>query len=76
VTELVAFFETVGTASAGGEHFFAFKRTAYGIIRVRMSADRMLVYTDSGKPDMKEAYVFEWKNGKVVCQPDSKVIKG
>lgn len=76
VTELVAFFETVGTASAGGEHFFAFKRTAYGIIRVRMSEDRMLVYTDSGKPDMKEAYVFEWRNGQVVRQPDSKVIKG
>jgi hypothetical protein len=36
----------------------------------------MLVYTDSGKPDMKEAYAFEWRNGKVVRQPDSKVIKG
>jgi beta-lactamase superfamily II metal-dependent hydrolase len=76
VTELVAFFETVGVATAGAEHFFAHKRTAYGIVRVRMSEDRMLVYTDSGKPEMKEVYVFEWRNGQVVRLPDSKVIKG
>ena len=77
VTELVAFFESVGEmpGERGDEHFFGFRRAAFGIVRVRMSEDRLLVYTDSGKPDMKEAYVFEWQNGEPVRLPDSAVIK-
>ncbi|HET8758946.1 MAG TPA: MBL fold metallo-hydrolase [Solirubrobacteraceae bacterium] len=77
VTELVAFFESIGDTQRedGDEHFFGFRRAAYGIVRVRMSQDRMLVYTDSGKPEMKEAYVFAWRDGKAVRMPDSAVIK-
>jgi hypothetical protein len=77
VTELVAFFESVGESTRQGddEHFFGFRRAAFGIVRVRMSEDRMLVYTDSGKPDMKEAYVFAWENGEAVRLPDRAVIK-
>jgi hypothetical protein len=76
VTELVAFFESVGesTRQSDDEHFFGFRRAAFGIVRIRMSEDRLLVYTDSGKPNMKEAYVFEWRDGKAVRLPDSAVI--
>jgi beta-lactamase superfamily II metal-dependent hydrolase len=43
--------------------FYAFSRTAFGIVKVRCSPDRLLVYTNSGQSDMKEAYAFEWKDG-------------
>ena len=61
VTELVAFFETVGwsTPLEGGSSFFAFRRSAFGIVRVRTDGQRLLVYTDSGKRDLKEAYAFD-----------------
>jgi hypothetical protein len=77
VTELVAFFESLGEnpQPAGDEHVFTFRRTAYGIVRVRMSEDRLLVYTDSGKPDMKEPYVFVWEDGEVVRRDDA-LIRG
>lgn len=78
VTELVAFFKSVREdpdRAAHDEHIYTFRRTAYGIVRVRMSRDRLLVYTDSGKPDMKEAYVFEWRDGEVVRLPEDDVIK-
>lgn len=65
VTELVAFFNVEGWArltdaarSAGRGEFFAFSRTAYGIVKTRTDGPRMLVYTDSGKADLKEAYCF------------------
>ena len=75
VTELVAFFESLGGTDRGDEHFWGFRRTSFGIVRVRMSEDRMLVYTDSGKPEMKEAYVFEWENGVAVRRGEGAVIK-
>jgi beta-lactamase superfamily II metal-dependent hydrolase len=43
--------------------FFAFDRTAFGIVMVRCSRERLLVYTNSGKTAMKEAYAFEWRDG-------------
>lgn len=61
VTELVAFFETVGwarPAEDSGESFFAFRRTAYGQVRLRTDGKRLLVYTNSGQSDMKEDYAF------------------
>lgn len=70
VTELVAFFETVGWArpsERSGEKdkatkdegsFFAFRRTAYGQVRLRTDGNRLLVYTNSGQKDMKEDYAF------------------
>jgi hypothetical protein len=38
--------------------FFGFSRTAYGIVKTRIDGHRMLIYTDSGKSDMKEAYAY------------------
>jgi beta-lactamase superfamily II metal-dependent hydrolase len=71
VTELVAFFETVGWVrpdaakgvdgkppEAKDRDFFAFRRTAYGMVRVRTDGKRLLVYTNSGQSDLKEAYAY------------------
>lgn len=65
VTELVAFFNVEGWArlidktkdEQRGE-FFSFSRAAYGIVKTRTDGHRMLVYTNSGKSDMKEAYAY------------------
>jgi hypothetical protein len=64
VTELVAFFNLEGWAYLADKkkdtrgEFFAFSRTAYGSVKTRTNGSRMLVYTDSGKADMKEAYCY------------------
>lgn len=66
VTEMVAFFRLMGnsvtTSNKPGEapeHFFGFSRAAYGIVKIRTNGTRLLVYTNSGKDDLKEAYAFE-----------------
>jgi hypothetical protein len=41
------------------EPFFAFKRTQFGIVHIRTDGRRVLVFTHSGKRDMKEAYAFK-----------------
>jgi len=38
--------------------FFAFSRTAFGIVKVRTDGERLLVYTNSGQQRLKEAYVY------------------
>jgi glyoxylase-like metal-dependent hydrolase (beta-lactamase superfamily II) len=38
--------------------FFAFSRTAFGLVMVRTDGERLLVYTNSGQADLKEAYVY------------------
>jgi hypothetical protein len=38
--------------------FFAFSRTAFGIVKVRTDGNRLLVYTNSGQANMKEAYAY------------------
>lgn len=65
ITELVAFFNMEGWSrlkdparSEKRGDFFAFSRAAYGIVKTRTDGKRLLVYTDSGKADMKEAYCF------------------
>ena len=65
ITELVAFFAVEGWArltdsrkDAKRGEFFGFSRAAYGIVKTRTDGRRMLVYTDSGKADMKEAYAY------------------
>lgn len=82
VTELVAFFEVVGTTrpechkfkdnvaivkdgvavidneQAKRKSFFAFSRTAFGIVMVRTDGKRLLVYTNSGQTKLKEAYAY------------------
>lgn len=77
VTELVAFFQLEGWARLADEkeaekrgEFFSFSRTAYGIVKTRTDGTRMLVYTDSGKADLKEAYAYTLdKDGAPVPSP-------
>jgi hypothetical protein len=38
--------------------FFAFSRAAFGIVMVRTDGERLLVYTNSGQTDLKEAYAY------------------
>jgi hypothetical protein len=65
VTELVAFFNLEGWARLTDQkksekrgEFFAFSRAAYGLVKTRTDGARLLVYTDSGKVNMKEAYCY------------------
>lgn len=39
--------------------FFAFSRTAFGIVKIRTNGKRLLVYTNSGQDKLKEAYAYE-----------------
>jgi len=65
VTELVAFFNVEGwvrliddkKAAKRGD-FFGFSRDSYGIVKTRTNGRRLLVYTDSGKVNLKEAYCY------------------
>jgi beta-lactamase superfamily II metal-dependent hydrolase len=41
-----------------GRSFFAFRRTAFGLVRVRTDGKRLLVYTNSGQAKLKEAYAY------------------
>ena len=66
VTELVAFFNLEGYARLTDKKkapkrgsFFAFSRTAFGIVKTRTDGQRLLVYTDSGNVKMKEAYAYK-----------------
>ena len=75
ITELAAFYGVVGAitpethiADPGGnlvlnpkalKQFFAFQRLAFGAVRVRTDGKRLLVYTDSAKATVKEAYAYE-----------------
>ena len=38
--------------------FFAFSRTAFGLVMVRTDGERLLVYTNSGQADLKETYAY------------------
>jgi hypothetical protein len=38
--------------------FFGFSRTAFGMVKTRTNGKRLLVYTDSGNVQMKEAYAY------------------
>lgn len=65
VTELVAFFNVEGWSRLEDDQkagkrgrFFGFSRTAYGIVKTRTDGKRLLVYTDSGNMQMKEAYAY------------------
>ena len=62
VTEMVAFLKTEGWATlvndSAKKQFFSFSRSAYGIVHVRTDGERLLVFTHSGKRDLKEAYAF------------------
>lgn len=47
--------------------FFAFSRTAFGIVKVRTNGKQLLIYTNSGQQKLKEAYAYEKDNtGNVI----------
>ena len=47
--------------------FFAFSRAAFGLVTVRTDGERLLVCTNSGRTELKEAYAFVMDaNGKPV----------
>jgi beta-lactamase superfamily II metal-dependent hydrolase len=50
--------------------FFAFSRAAFGLVTVRTDGERLLVCTNSGRTDLKEAYAYVMdQNGKPVPVP-------
>lgn len=49
--------------------FFAFSRTAYGLVQARTDGKRLLVCTNSGQVQLKEAYAYEMKDGEPVAVP-------
>jgi hypothetical protein len=51
------------------DEWFAFSRKAFGIIKVRTDGHRLLVYTYSGKEDLKEAYAFKLQGERVIPAP-------
>ena len=57
-----------GTAvldAKAAKEFFAFKRTAFGLVKVHTDGKRLLVYTNSGQDKLKEAYAYQaGKKGK------------
>jgi hypothetical protein len=63
VTELVAFFKVEGPVNTEinkmKKSFFAFSRAAYGIVKMRTDGERLLIYTNSGQADLKEAYAYK-----------------
>lgn len=74
VTELVAFMKLEGWARLTDEEkntkrgeFFSFSRAAYGMVKTRTNGRRLLIYTNSGKTEMKEAYCYDFtpENGVV-----------
>ncbi len=59
--EGVAVIDEEGRAAIDKEAkkgFFAFSRTVYGQVKVRTDGERLLVFTDSGQADLKEAYAY------------------
>jgi beta-lactamase superfamily II metal-dependent hydrolase len=82
VTELAAFFKLEGWVkndpsqlthrtqqSTRTDEWFAFSRKAFGIIKMRTDGQRLLVYTYSGKEDLKEAYAFKLQGERVIPAP-------
>ena len=75
VTEMVAFFKLVGDsvsapANGKGRSYFGFERSAFGCVRVRTDGEHMLVFTDTGKRDMHEAYAYDASAPGVVTPGD------
>ncbi len=66
-TELAAFMKYRGLAGLVNKRgtltntpkFYALERTSFGIVHFCFNKERLLVFTHSGKRDLKEAYVFK-----------------
>lgn len=48
------------------EPFFAFSRAAFGLVKIRTDGERLLMWTNSGQTDLKEAYAFDLSSGDAV----------
>ena len=71
ITELAAFFKKIGYTDHPKKErkFFAFERTEFGIVHIRTNGNRVLVFTHSGKINLKEAYAFSIdKSGRLKPQ--------
>jgi hypothetical protein len=80
VTELAAFFAYEGPSRLVNKkkdtkrgQYEAFSRSSFGIVRTRTNGKRLLVYTDSAKLNMKEAYAYELDDGTPRPSPVRKV---
>lgn len=49
----------VKVAKTTKKGFFSFSRAAFGLVKIRTDGERLLVFTDSAKPGMKEFYSFK-----------------
>jgi hypothetical protein len=61
----VAVVDAMGRAAldeSAKKPFFAFSRTVYGQVKVRTDGERLLVCTDSGQADLKEAYAYRMED--------------
>jgi len=54
--------------------FFAFSRASFGVVKIRTDGKRLLVYTNSGQADLKEAYAYQMDSaGKPIPTEVTKV---
>lgn len=88
VTEMVAFFQRLGTiemrsiakntgkpAKNAQRITNAYRKTVFGIVHVRTDGERVLVATHSGKDDQKESYAFHVdKLGAITFEPETRVL--
>lgn len=78
VTEMVAFFKSEGDSvrvKGSKTPFYAFSRSAFGIVHVRTDGERLLVFTHSGKEGTKEAYAYTIKElGGEVVREDVEIL--
>ena len=81
-TELAAFFSMRGVSrevkpatKERKKSYFGFERATFGIIQIRTDGERVLVFTNSARANMKEAYSFA-VNKKHEIKFASKVKKG
>lgn len=86
-TEMVAFFERLGTVTAKavtssgregrdlGRIQNAYRKLAFGIVHVRTDGERVLVVTHSGKADEKESYAFRvHAQGAVEFEAETRIL--
>lgn len=87
VTEMVAFFQRLGTvevraisksgvaAKTATRITNAYRKTVFGIVHVRTDGQRVLVATHSGKDDLKESYAFSvGPVGEIAFEDETRVL--
>jgi hypothetical protein len=80
-TELAAFYKYMGLASlvkadgtTKGGKFYAHQRTAYGIFHFCFNKNRILVFSHSGKRDLKEAYAVKIMADRTAVPDDVSIV--